>query len=264
MSSLRVSDPEGLVFERPLANAGSRFGAAVVDALLCGMVLLFVALSAALFAQFDPSGVSAFVAGLLAGGTLTLLIGYQLAFGLLWQGQTPGKLLFGLRVVSADGWPARPMQHLLRSLVWPLDVLLPVPLPFGQLGLALVVAGARRQRLGDLVAGTVVVREARPERLGRAPERREWQRREARTLDLHPGLAARLDDEDRAFLRDLLARSTMAPDVRRRLFVAAGRHYAARLGLGPFDDARALLESVEAFAREAQRQASRVPSPARN
>ena len=58
--------------------------------------------------------------------------------------------------------------------------------------------------------------------------------------------------------------TTCSGEVRRRLFIAAGRHYAARLGLGPFDDARALLESVEAFARQARRQASRAPSPARN
>lgn len=251
MPSVAVRDPDGLVFERPLANAGSRFGAALLDALLLALVVLFAVLTTALFAGFDPTGASAFVLGLIGGGSLVLLIGYQAAFGLLWRGQTPGKVVFGLRALSADGRPAQPMQHLLRALLWPLDVFLPVPLPFGQLGLALVVGGARRQRLGDLVAGTVVVREARPELLGKAAAPRS-PRASARALDLHPGLAARLDDEDRAFLRDLLARASMDPAERRRLFVAAGRHYAARLGLGPFSDARALLESVEAFARRAR------------
>jgi uncharacterized RDD family membrane protein YckC len=250
--SLRVTDPEGLVFERPLANAGSRFGAALVDALLFTLGMLVLALGAALLSGFDPTGASSFVLGVLGGGALALLIAWQALFGILWQGQTPGKIVFGLRAVSADGWPASAMQHLLRALVWPLDVLLPVPLPFGQLGLALVVAGARRQRLGDLVAGTVVVREARPDGSGAAAPRREPRREPARALDLHPGLAARLDDSDRVFLRDLLARTSMDPAVRRRLFVAAGRHYSARLGLGPFEDARALLESVEAFARESR------------
>jgi uncharacterized RDD family membrane protein YckC len=250
--SLRVSDPEGLVFERPLANAGSRFGAALIDALILAFAVLFAVLTTALFAGFDPTGASAFVLGLIGGGSLVLLIGYQAAFGILWRGQTPGKLVFGLRALSVDGWPARPLQHLLRALVWPLDVLLPVPLPFGQLGLALVVGGARRQRLGDLVAGTVVVREARGEVSGAASDRRAPGQAAPRALGLHPGLVARLDDEDRAFLRDLLARASMEPSVRRALFVAAGRHYAARLGLGPFSDARALLASVEAFARRAR------------
>lgn len=252
MPSLRVTDPEGLVFERPLANAGSRFGAALVDALLFALALLVLALGAALVAGFDPTGASTFVLGVIGGGALALLIAWQALFGILWHGRTPGKIVFGLRAVSADGWPASAMQHLLRALVWPLDVLLPVPLPFGQLGLALVVAGARRQRLGDLVAGTVVVREGAPEGLGGAVARREHRRDAARALDLHPGLAAHLDDADRAFLRDLLARTSMDPAVRRQLFVAAGRHYSARLGLGPFQDARALLESVEAFASEAR------------
>lgn len=261
MPSLRVIDPEGLVFERPLANAGSRFGAALIDGLLCLLAILMLALSASLFAEYDPTGASAFVAGVVVGGALVLLIGYQLAFGVLWQGQTPGKVVFGLRVVASDGWPATAMQHLLRSLVWPLDVVVALPLP---LGLILMVAGERHQRLGDLVAGTLVVRELKPERMGRAVPRAPVPAVGARTLDLHPGLAARLDDEDRAFLRELLARNSMDPRERRHLFVAAGRHYAARLGLGPFEDARALLESVEAFAREARRQASRGPSPARN
>jgi uncharacterized RDD family membrane protein YckC len=255
MPSVAVRDPDGLVFERPLANAGSRFGAALLDALLLALVVLFALLTTALFAGFDPTGASAFVLGLIGGGSLLLLIGYQAAFGLLWRGQTPGKVVFGLRALSADGRPAQPMQHLLRALVWPLDVFLPVPLPFGQLGLALVVGGARRQRLGDLVAGTVVVREARPQVASTSAARRSPKAgtlTTARSLDLHPGLAARLDDEDRSFLRDLLARGSMEPSERRRLFVAAGRHYAARLGLGPFSDARALLESVEAFARRSR------------
>lgn len=248
MPSLQLTDPEGLVFERTLANAGSRFGAALIDVLLLALALLFSISAVALFAGFDPTGASLFLLGAFAGGSLVILIAYQACFGILWRGQTPGKIVFGLRALSADGWPARPMQHLLRALVWPLDVFLPVPAPFGQLGLALVVGSARRQRLGDLVAGTVVVREPRPEVQVGARARGVA----ARALDLHPGLAARLDDEDRAFLRDLLARASMEPSVRRRLFVAAGRHYAERLGLGPFEDARAQLESIEAFARQSR------------
>ena len=45
----------------------------------------------------------------------------------------------GARVVSADGWPATATQHLLRSLLWPLDVFLPVPAPFGLLGLVVIL-----------------------------------------------------------------------------------------------------------------------------
>jgi hypothetical protein len=69
-------------------------------------------------------------------------------------------------------------------------------------------------------------------------------------LALTPGAAAHLTTEDRALLRDLLLRTDLSEERRRTLFVAAAKHYAARLGLGPFTDARVVLLELYLFARE--------------
>lgn len=257
MPSLVLATPEGLELEREIAGAGSRFCAALIDALLVGLaflVLLFIALLATLG---DPSGLSGFLAGILLGGLLLVLIAYQAAFGILWSGQTPGKRLLGLRVASADGWPASAAQHLLRALLWPLDVLLPLPLPFGLLGLVILMLSRRGQRLGDLVAGTLVLREPRPREIPEPFPAESWSRLEERRLNLTPGLAARLSDDDLDYLRELLARERLSPDERRALFVESARHYAKRLELGPFEDARELLRELYLYLREARESGSR-------
>jgi uncharacterized RDD family membrane protein YckC len=252
MAELEIVTPEGVVLRRTIAGAGSRFCAAAFDGTLLVLALLVLLLGAALAAQVDPTGVSRFVYGVLGGAGVLLLVGYQVGFTLLWAGQTPGKRLLGLRVVSADGWPARPAQHLMRSLILPLDVFLPVPAPFGLLGLVLVSATERRQRLGDLVAGTLVLREldrhADPEPF---PGER-WSQLAARQLALTPGLAARLTDSDREFLRELLTRSGLDPDQRQRLLSAAAREYVARLELTGKLRPEVALKEIYLYLREAR------------
>ncbi len=252
MPSLVLTTPEGLELEREIAGAGSRFCAALFDALLVTLALLAALFVALLATATDPTGLSGFLVGVLLGGLLLVLIAYQVAFAVLWDGQTPGKRLLGLRVASADGWPASAGQHLLRSLVWPLDVLLPLPMPFGLLGLVIILLSRRGQRLGDLVAGTLVLRESLP-RATREPFPGErWSRLETRRLALAPGLAARLSDDDFDFLRELLARERLDPTERRRLYVDGARHFAERLELGPFDDAREFLRELYLYLREAR------------
>jgi len=261
MPQLRVVTPEGVLLRRDIAGAGSRFSAAAVDGTIVLLALLALVLAALLAAQADPTGLSGFVYGILLGGSLLVGMGYQLAFALWWNGRTPGKRLLGLRVVSADGWPASPSQHLLRSLIWPLDVLLPVPLPFGLLGLLTIVVTERRQRLGDLVAGTLVLRDE-DERVPPEPFAGErWSQLEARHLTLTPGLVARLSEEDLVFLRELFARGALDPLQRRRLEAAAVRHYAERLELGADLEPSLVLKELYLHLREARESAASVPVP---
>jgi uncharacterized RDD family membrane protein YckC len=252
MAELEVVTPEGVVLRRAIAGAGSRFCAAAFDGALLALSLVPLLILAALGAQLDPTGLSGFVYGVLGGAGVLLLVVYQLGFTLAWSGQTPGKRLLGLRVVSADGWPASPPQHLMRSLILPLDVFLPVPAPFGLLGLVLVTATARRQRLGDLVAGTLVLREstARAEPEPFPGER--WSELQQRQLGLTPGLAARLSEEDRDLLRELLTRPGLDPDQRRRLFSAAVRDYSARLELKGTPRPEVALKEIYLYLREAR------------
>ena len=97
----------------------------------------------------------------LFGMTLVLLAGflivhsYFIYFEVAGNGQTPGKRAFGLRAMRQDGRSLTLRDSLLRNLLRTVDWM---PLGYG-LGVVAMLAGSRRQRLGDLVAGTVVVRE---------------------------------------------------------------------------------------------------------
>ena len=71
-----------------------------------------------------------------------------------------------------------------------------------------------------------------------------WSSLTDRQLALDAGMAARLTSEDYEFLRDLVTRRGLERAEKRRLFVAAARHYCARLGLGSFDDARVVLREI--------------------
>ncbi len=120
------------------------------------------------------------LAGLALGGLgigLYLVIWFVLSwfyggvFETMWNGQTPGKRLLGLRVLNVDGQPINALQAVLRNVLREVDAM---PLAFNfvplyMLGLASMSASNRYQRLGDLAAGTIVVVEHRGSLRGLAP-----------------------------------------------------------------------------------------------
>jgi hypothetical protein len=93
--------------------------------------------------------------GIALGGlaTFAILNGYFILFEWLLSGQTPGKRLIGIRVIKMGGYSLRFLDVLLRNLMRVVDFL---PLLYG-VGAASLVLTSRCQRLGDLVAGTLVV-----------------------------------------------------------------------------------------------------------
>jgi len=252
VSRLFVETPEGVRLRYELAGAGSRGAAALVDlaVFLLGFLLLLLVVFAA--SRVDPTGLSGFFAGLVAGGTLLGLVLYQVGFALLWGGRTPGKVLLGLRVADQHGHPAGALQHLLRGFFWPLEIL-PVPL---SLGLILIAATERRQRLGDLVAGTVVLRERLPAEVAEPFPRDTWAALPRRYLGLTPALAARFDGQDLLFLRRLLGRP-FDRERRDALLERSARHFAARLDFPlpedlPPEGAEALLRELYLHLRDAR------------
>jgi len=78
----------------------------------------------------------------------------------VWSGQTPGKRWLKLRVIREDGRPVTFWEAAVRNLLRSFDVM---PWPFYSIGLISVFISARDQRVGDMVAGTVVVREREAE-----------------------------------------------------------------------------------------------------
>jgi uncharacterized RDD family membrane protein YckC len=247
MATLLVPTAEGVALRFEIAGAGSRLAAGIVDGVILGTAVSIVGLALMIAMSFDSSGISGFVGGIFFGGVLLTVLAYHILFHVLSAGQTPGKRWVGIRVMSADGYPPSTLAIVLRALVWPLDVLVPVPAP---LGLILIAATPKHQRLGDLAAGTLVMRVARSESAAEPFPRELWSTLPVRTLSLTPGLAARLGAHDLEFLRRLLTRTDLEAEERRRLFVDTARQYSDRLELGPFEDARVVLNEIYLFGRE--------------
>ncbi len=244
---------EGVTLRQEIADAGARIAAGIVDLVVVFVLAMFLIVVVTLIASVDIAGLGGFLAGLVLGGVLLLVLGYDALFHQFAHGQTPGKMLLGIRVVANDGYPPSFLALVLRALLWPVDVF---PIFVMPIGIFVIAFTPRRQRLGDLVAGTVVVhvRDARPPVQPWPKE--TWSGLAERTLPLSPLSLARLDGRDVEFLRQLLTRTSLESEQRRRLLVEAARHYAERLELGPFADARIVLRELYLFAREFRTEAS--------
>jgi uncharacterized RDD family membrane protein YckC len=154
---LSIETPEQIALEFPLAGVGSRFLALAVDMLLQIAVglLLLLAVGGTWSLLRPNTGGDAWFGAVVIIGVLAIFYGYFMAFEVLWNGQTPGKRLVGLRVLSVTGRPIHAGEAILRNLLRVVDSLPGVY----AVGIVSVMISARSQRLGDLAAGTVVVHE---------------------------------------------------------------------------------------------------------
>jgi uncharacterized RDD family membrane protein YckC len=152
---LEVETPDHVVLRYTLAGVGNRGFAAVVDFVIA--VLITVGLEIG-YEQIGAPG-AATVGGLIQLLLFVLGWSYFIVLEWLWNGQTVGKRWSGLRVINEDGSPAGFVAVFIRNLVRMADFL---PGFYG-LGLLSIVFTSRSQRLGDLAAGTFVVRAPKPQ-----------------------------------------------------------------------------------------------------
>ncbi len=156
--TLQIETPENVVFDYEVAGLGSRFLAALLDTLL---ILALQVLNAVLFAvasgALSRAGRSVQLWLVAAAGLLgfVLLWGYYVLFETIWSGQSPGKRWTGLRVIRSDGTPIGLVEAVIRNLVRLVDFL---PLYYG-IGVVTMFINSQGRRLGDLAAGTLVVRD---------------------------------------------------------------------------------------------------------
>jgi uncharacterized RDD family membrane protein YckC len=145
-----ISTPEGVELEVELGGLGSRFIAEAIDYVLKGIVI--GALSILLYAI--GSGVATAVFLVLV---FLIWFGYDVLFEVLAGGRTPGKRACGLRVVRSGGQPIGFLASSIRNLLRLVDG----PLTSYLAGIVSIVVSTRNQRLGDMAADTLVVREPR-------------------------------------------------------------------------------------------------------
>jgi uncharacterized RDD family membrane protein YckC len=145
-----IRTPEGIEFDLPLAGPISRMLAFAVD-------FAAIAAAGALIARL-VAPLQLFSADAARSAVTILYFAVSLLYGILaewfWRGQTVGKRLLGLRVVEASGLRLRPSQIIVRNLLRFADLLPGLYLVGG----VCCVLSSRRQRLGDIAAGTIVIR----------------------------------------------------------------------------------------------------------
>jgi uncharacterized RDD family membrane protein YckC len=150
-----IVTPENIPLRLELAGLGLRFGALLIDLFLMmtAAIVLLITLSLLSLTLKDNG-----LVGALAAITFFLLtFGYFIFFETFWNGQTPGKRALGLRVLRDGGYPITFTAAAARGLVRIADFL-PVPIPFLP-GALSVFFHPEYKRLGDIVAGTVVIKE---------------------------------------------------------------------------------------------------------
>jgi uncharacterized RDD family membrane protein YckC len=151
-----VVTPEAVRLEFEAAGVGSRSLALLLDLLLQSLSIIVITIAGTLAISAAGDGLPDWVAitlGLLL--VFAIFWGYPVAFETLWRGRTPGKAALGLRVVTREGAPVRFRHAAIRAAFALIDFYLAAGLP------AVVSALVTRehQRIGDLVAGTLVLRE---------------------------------------------------------------------------------------------------------
>jgi uncharacterized RDD family membrane protein YckC len=163
--TVSISTPDHVTLEFELAGLGSRFSAYLIDTVLIFamivvlIVVMFLSgIAGSRVARTMLKGGSAWI----ASSNLALLIlfgfliywGYYVFFEGLKQGSTPGKKRLGIRVIRQDGLPIGFREAALRNLVRAADML---PPPCYMLGGLVMYFDPQGRRLGDMVAGTLVV-----------------------------------------------------------------------------------------------------------
>ncbi len=227
--------PEAVALSPDVAGLGSRMIAALIDIAIqavvaVGLWLLFF-LPVGLSGDLDGPGLVLFI-------VLVFLVtwGYYPLFEGLWNGRTPGKRLQRIRVIRSDGQPVTIGPVVVRNLVRLIDWL---PTSYG-VGAVTMILTSRPRRLGDLAAGTIVVRE-RP-----LPP--------PVPLDIGPEVAAdaaldttALTEREYALVRSLLERrKSLDPVARQELAGQMARGLKPRVGAEAmsFDDDEAFLAAV--------------------
>ncbi len=165
--TLIIETPERVPLEFALASIGNRFLAVAIDHFFQYLIMLvvafvFIASTSGIsdlgeFAFFDE--MSKWTIAILIILIFLIFIGYFVFFEWLWNGQTPGKRLLKLRVLREDGRPVTFWEALARNLLRIFDALPGIAVPIYSIGLIVIFMSGRDQRIGDIFAGTVVIRE---------------------------------------------------------------------------------------------------------
>jgi uncharacterized membrane protein SpoIIM required for sporulation/uncharacterized RDD family membrane protein YckC len=252
-TTVDVETPELVVFSYTVAGIGSRVLAAFLDYLLCALIFLLLLLG---FGALGALGALGWLPGVARSEVWVLAFFVIVQFAILWgyyvlweglaDGQTPGKRRLRLRVVSDGGYSVTFGASAVRNLVRIVDM---QPIITYGVGIASAVASRQGKRLGDLVAGTIVVREQiveQPAPVAATPAPTTGS--DSAPEDRH----ARLTDDEFAVLHQFVERRTsLAPDRREALATQLAARFATLLEMmdGGTEQRLVALHAAERTAR---------------
>lgn len=229
--TLTIATPEGVDLELTLAGVGSRFASAIVDYVIQAVIV--VALGLVLGVGFGVTpGSGGFGTAIWTVLAFVLFVGYDICFEVLAAGRTPGKRMNGLRVVREHGGPVTLSTSAVRNVLRLVDWL---PGTYF-VGVVSILVSSRNQRLGDLAAGTLVVRE----RKALPPEPRSPIYR--RRLEAPAWDASGIDADELVAVRSFLARrESLTHDARIQLAAELATRLRPKVGGAVGDDSPELF-----------------------
>jgi uncharacterized membrane protein SpoIIM required for sporulation/uncharacterized RDD family membrane protein YckC len=248
---VEVETPELVVLSYTIAGIGSRVYAGFIDLLVCFGLIIGIALAtAALEAQFGSgpiTGATAWGAALLGLAAFAIFWGYYVVCEWLFDGQTIGKRHLGLRVVRDGGYSIGFGAAATRNIMRAIDMQPGIVYLFGIVSAVMSKTG---KRLGDMVAGTVVIQE----RLVESPATRT--RARARQVEA-PAIAVLTEDDFRLVERWYARRMELEPEKR----TALTRQIADRLrSVLPESDTPDAAKLAHLYERERQARDAGVAS----
>ncbi len=156
-----IVTPEAVRLDFETAGVGTRAAGALIDILVRIVAVLIVYVVGLLGILFGRNTLFGDVFGLVLGAiVIGILIGYPIICEAFWGGRTVGKMAMGTRVVTLEGVPVRMRHTFIRGVMLLVEFFLP---PGGATPLVSLMTTSRHQRLGDLAAGTYVIRDRKVE-----------------------------------------------------------------------------------------------------
>lgn len=216
LDHIRIQTTQNVGIDYEVASVGDRLLAAMLDWLVVIAWIFFMFL---VVADINPFSDTAFL--IFVWGTVFL---YDLLFELLMNGQTPGKRMRRIKVARIDGGQPGPGAYLLRWVLRPIDI----QFTFGAVAILAILWGGKGQRVGDMAAGTTVIK------------LRQRVRLEDTILEVvddayTPQFAevSRLDSDDIAIVKEVVAACQGLSDGKRRRTLArrARERIAAKMGI---------------------------------
>ena len=152
MQTIRITTPQNIDIDYEIAGLGERIVARLIDLALFFLIFILGIFIGSVANWFTGSGVSTIIAVIIYGA---LFVFYDLIFEIFMNGQSIGKRIMKIKVISLDGGQPRIGQYLLRWLFRIVDFALIEP---GLVALIVAAVSEKPQRIGDMVAGTMLIR----------------------------------------------------------------------------------------------------------